>query len=140
MYHRVIAYHFLVLFLLCSFQVGVKSHYCCGKYIGTRLVMGDGEISCGMKPEADVSCETGEKIKKKCCENFLAKLQFQNDFGVAKVISVPALTDVVASFYAYEVHTFPGIVSVTENAYSLNPPPDLSVMKEDLSRLQVFKI
>lgn len=140
MYRKVIAYHFLLLFLLCSFQVGVKSHYCCGKYIGSRLISGDGEITCGMKKDASLSCETGLQIKKKCCENFLAKFQFHNDFGSTDYISVPSLVDDYLAVPFFETELFSVIVRSHEYQYSLNPPPDLSVSKENLAFLQVFRI
>lgn len=140
MYRKVITYHFLLLFLLCSFEVGVKSHYCGGKYIGSRLVSGDGEITCGMKEDMALSCETGLHIKKKCCENFLAKLQFHNDFGSIDYISVPVLVDTYLDATFFETESFSFIAVNPEYKYSLNPPPDLSVTKEDLAFLQVLKI
>ena len=140
MFRKVIAYHFLLLFLLCSFQVGIKTHFCCGEYIGSRLVSGDGDISCGMKEETSLSCETGLHIKKKCCENFLAKFQFHNDFGSPDYISVPALADINSDVTFFETESFSFIALNPEYKYSLNPPPDLSVSKENLAFLQVFKI
>lgn len=140
MYRKIVAYHFLIIFLLCSFQIGVKSHYCGGKYIGSKLVSGDGEISCGMKPQPDFSCEGEQRIKKKCCENFLAKFEFQDDFNRSVFLfnhtKYVAIKDLSLPLLIAYTSIFP---SHHQN-YAANNPPDLFGLKEKLSLLQVFRI
>ena len=141
MLRKLIAFHFLILFVLCSFQVGVKSHYCGGELVGSILVSGDGEISCGMIPKKNESDKTGSILKKKCCENFIAKLQFHSDFSSSNTIAIYDLNTLIYTPLNHELKIQSLNLGPFWNiTYSLAEPPNISVANENLARLQAYRI
>lgn len=139
MYKRIIAYHLLFLFLLCTFQVGITNHLCCGKVASTKFFIGSGKASCGMEDSEDAVCASNPKVKNDCCKDVLKKFQFQNDFNAPFFkIKISNEFNFLPFFFK---ESYSKILSSYKLTYSaIKPPPEISISKNSLSRLQIFRI
>ena len=140
MIRKIIAYHLLFIFLLCTFQVGVATHICCGKVVETKIFAGTGSASCGMEDESKKDCENNEtNFEKQCCKNLISKFHFAQDFNsiFSKLIVDCDFLKITANNYCLVQFTKQTAV---EKSIRLKPPPELSVTKESLPLLQVFRI
>jgi hypothetical protein len=138
MYRKIIAYHLLVLFLLCTFQVGITTHYCCGKVAGTKFFVGDGKVGCGMEERASKACDD-KHLEKDCCKDKLVKFQFQQNFNSHFIKHSTSANQCFIPVYFFTA-IFINAFQPVEKEILIPPPPELSVLKESLTRLQVFRI
>lgn len=64
-----------------------STHYCMGRAVDSKLMVGKHELSCGMMG-MDSACETttGENIMAPgCCENEFISIDIKDDYQVAKI-------------------------------------------------------
>lgn len=141
MFRKVIAYHLLVIFLLCTFQIGVTTHICCGKVIETKFFAGTGTASCGMEKNAKKDCNnnTGQNLEKQCCQDLISKFQFSEDFSTT-ILKLKFCKDDLQLSSGF-VRSLPFInLPFVSKKVAIKPPPELAVSKESLISLQVFRI
>lgn len=141
MLRKIIAYHLLLIFLLCTFQIGVTTHICCGKVVETKIFAGTGTASCGMEKDAKKDCNnnTSQNVEKQCCQDLISKFQFSEDFST----SIPKLKFSKDDFQLSSnfVQTLPFInLPFVNMKVDIKPPPELATLKESLPLLQVFRI
>lgn len=139
MYRKLIAYHLLFLFLLCTFQVGITTHYCCGKVAGTKIFFGNGNAGCGMEDFSKKHCDN-KRMKKDCCKDKFAKFQFQHDFSQNNLkLNYPSAINyspTISQTFIFNLQP----KKVASFKTEIYPPPELSILNESLIRLQVFRI
>lgn len=140
MFRKVITYHLLVIFLLCTFQIGVTTHVCCGKVVETKIFAGTGTASCGMEKDAQKDCNnnSGQNVEKQCCQDLISKFQFSENFSIA-ILKVIGNDDLQLSSNFVQSLSFINLPFVSKKV-EIKPPPDLAVLKESLLLLQVFRI
>lgn len=60
----------------------MTTHYCGGRAVKSKLVLGDKSLDCGME-KMDENCESDSETsitKKSCCENHFMSLGVEDDF------------------------------------------------------------
>lgn len=141
MYRKLVAYHLLLVFLLCTFQVGIATHHCCGRLADTKYFFGTATVGCGMEDNSSpVSGKCQSKtFKKDCCKDKLAKFQFQQNFNASLLKLNLSSSFIFISTFSIE-SSFQLSSNFKEIFIPIPPPPKLSFLKESLSRLQVFRI
>ena len=107
------------------------THYCGGKAVKSKLMLGNGDLDCGMA-KMDEACEseTTTVSKKSCCENHFLSLEVEDDFQPSVI---PA--DIDLNFVYTFVYTFIELLNSgveQEIAYRDYSPPlrniDVQVM------------
>lgn len=102
----------------------VATHYCGGHAVKSSLMLGNGELDCGMKKMAS-SCESHSTetslTKRVCCENEYLSLEIEDDFQLSIIQSDIDLNFVFTFVYTFvELHSSDVEQNVTYGDYS--PP------------------
>lgn len=140
MFRKIVAFKLLLIFLLCTFQIGVATHICCGKIVDTKIFAGTGKASCGMEEKSEKPCrKSNPEIKKQCCKNILSKFQLNDDFGFSpegKIISVNKINTTCL----LEISNYSFLKSSFHSDIYLPPPPEYTILRQSIKILQVFRI
>lgn len=141
MFRKIIVYNLLLIFLLCTFQIGVTTHICCGKVVERKIFAGTGTASCDMEKNAKKYCinNTGKNVEKQCCQDLVCKFQFSEDFSSAITKLKFNNDDLQLSLNFVHTLSFINLPFVNKKV-DIKPPPELAVSKESLLLLQVFRI
>lgn len=138
MARKIIAYHLLFTFLLCTFQVGITQHICCGKVSETKLFFGHGSASCGMETMENNKCQSPQ-IKKNCCHDELAKFQFLQKFSSSDY-TFTLFNHFSTQFIACGFNSFSITEPYNKQPLCLYAPPNILDPNRKLAKLQVFII
>lgn len=138
MARKIIAYHLLFTFLLCTFQVGITQHICCGKISETKIIFGKGTASCGMEKTKKKNCQSNH-LEKNCCHDKSAKFQFLQNFENAN--DSVELTKISCCLFNF---TNSPVFSISffnrDLLVSRYSPPNIPDPTRSLAALQVFRI
>lgn len=101
------------LMLMISLKVSVDFHYCGGKLVQSKIVIGFGKAGCGME-EAKNICESNYSnslYKSLCCENQLKQIKIDNfhfDKNLYKLILeyIPTINQVNLDLNIIEFESF----------------------------------
>ena len=78
---KILSISLAILFLFSTINLNIMSHYCGGRLVETKVILGNGKVSCGM--EEDVAlCENypGTALEKNCCEDDWHQISIKDDY------------------------------------------------------------
>jgi hypothetical protein len=83
---KIIAISLSLILLLSNAGLTLASHYCGGEAVGSTLMLGPGNLDCGM-PEAPQNCEIPAKDTTSmeaadCCQNAFTTLEVEEQMGM----------------------------------------------------------
>ncbi|MFY0654366.1 MAG: hypothetical protein JXQ96_20180 [Cyclobacteriaceae bacterium] len=80
---KIIAISLSILLVVANIGFTVGTHFCLGMAVETKLIIGAGELDCGMNMVK--TCETDTAIptiqKKGCCDNHFVSLQIEDEYN-----------------------------------------------------------
>jgi len=99
---KVLAISLAFILLLSNVGVTLATHLCGGQALMSRIMVGSGDLDCGM-PGMDSEPENGIHYKAKpCCENHYQSLEVKDDYQPSKILQL----DFNLDFAVALVHTF----------------------------------
>lgn len=76
---KAVSIFLLIMMLMSNIGVTLATHLCCGVAVKSVLMLGNGELDCGMNhPEMDVTDTSfieGTVIKDNCCDNYYTSVE-----------------------------------------------------------------
>jgi len=71
------------LILFSAFNLNIMSHYCGGKLVETKFILGIGKASCGMEDDLSL-CKNyhGTAFEKNCCEDAWFQISVKDSYKV----------------------------------------------------------
>ncbi|MFI5221409.1 MAG: hypothetical protein ACHQK8_03715 [Bacteroidia bacterium] len=134
---KVVAIILAVLTLAFSLKVNVALHYCGGKLVQSKFLMGFNNATCGMETGKNKCKNTSSSSTNdiNCCKNQLQQIN-TDDYKIAYDAAslFPVLTQAI---FQRNLSLF-GKVNTIENFVSYRPPPGLTAVS--LSFIKIFLI
>src|SRR5690554_3500545 len=132
---KVLAISLAFILLLSNVGVTLATHLCGGQALMSRIMVGAGDLDCGMPGmDSDSEPENGIHYKAKpCCENHYQTLEVKDDYQPSKIVQL----DFNIDFAVALVHTFLNIglfLEADKPPYGNYSPPlllrDITVLNQ----------
>ena len=141
---KVFSISLLLLFLLSTANLNIIRHFCGGRLAEVKLVILNGNVSCGMDSEnarckpSGTPCNSSEGVSKKnCCENELTQISITDDYKPASDSELTNLQSLIIAFHSNNIFTqLQGHVTPIRN---YKTPPD-DIHSVSLSFIRVFLV
>lgn len=130
---RFLAISFALLILLSNMGFTFTTHYCGGHAVQSKLMIGLGDLGCGME-SMDNSCESlpdQESLKPKaCCDNDFITFDIEDEYnsGIEKIsIDTKFAFSFIYTFYQLNLDEANQIIALSDH-----PPP---LLERDIQSL-----
>ena len=100
---KVIAIFLAILILTTNAGLTFAMHYCGGKVVKSSVMLGEGDLSCGMtesemKPSCDGHSQKTTIKAKSCCQNEYFQLEIEDDFNSSAVVKTTVDYNFIVDF------------------------------------------
>lgn len=122
---RLVSISLAIIFLMSNLGLTVATHYCGGHAVDSGLLMGGGDLDCGMKGDKLDYQDIDEKCTlfaaEPCCENLHQTLQTDNTLQTD--LPAPEFYAPVVEFVANVFHYFEPITALGIAPFRIDQPP-----------------